>query len=64
MKLEVLDAFNDAGTMGAFGFIGAYGLVTLAAPLYLKKCNDLKPKDIGLCAGGLLLLLIPAVGSV
>ena len=22
-KFEVLDQFNDAGTMGAFGFIGA-----------------------------------------
>jgi amino acid transporter len=45
-KLEVLDEFNDAGTMGAFGFVGAYTLVTLAAPFYLKKCNELKAKDI------------------
>ena len=27
-----LDAFNDAGTMGAFGFCGAYALVCISAP--------------------------------
>jgi len=63
-KLEVLDEFNDAGTMGAFGFIGAYVLVTLAAPFYLKKCGELKAKDIVWCGAALLLLLIPAIGSV
>jgi amino acid transporter len=62
--MEVLDEFNDAGTMGAFGFLGAYFLVTLAAPGFLKKRGKLKPKDIGFCAITVLLMLIPAVGSV
>jgi len=63
-RLEVLDEFNDAGTMGAFGFLGAYFLVTIAAPLYVKKRNELTGKDIAICAAALLLMLIPAVGSV
>jgi amino acid transporter len=63
-KLEVLDEFNDAGTMGAFGFIGAYMLVTLAAPFYLKKRGELKPVDIVWCVAALVMLLIPAIGSV
>jgi amino acid transporter len=63
-KLEVLDEFNDAGTMGAFGFVGAYTLVTLAAPFYLKKCGELKTKDIVWCVAALALLMIPAIGSV
>jgi amino acid transporter len=63
-KLEVLDEFNDAGTMGAFGFVGAYMLVTLAAPFYLKKCGELKAKDIVWCTAALALLLIPAIGRV
>ena len=63
-KMEVLDEFNDAGTMGAFGFVGAYMLVTLAAPFYLKKCGELKAKDIVWCAAAVVLLLIPAIGSV
>ena len=63
-KMEVLDAFNDAGTMGAFGFLGAYFLITLAAPAFLKKRNELKSKDIALCVAAIVLMVIPAIGSV
>lgn len=63
-KMEVLDEFNDAGTMGAFGFVGAYTLITLAAPMFLRKIGDLKAKDVLLCVAAMLLLLIPIVGSV
>jgi amino acid transporter len=62
--MEVLDIFNDAGTMGAFGFLGAYFLVTIAAPVFLKKRGEMKVKDVAFCAAGVLLMLIPAVGSV
>jgi hypothetical protein len=62
--LEVLDIFNDAGTMGAFGFLGAYFLVTIAAPVFLSKRNEMKIKDIVFCVAGVLLMCIPAVGSV
>ena len=41
------------GTMGAFGFVGAYTLVTLAAPFYLKKCGELKAKDVVWCVAAL-----------
>lgn len=60
--MAVLDEFNDAGTMGAFGFMGAYGLITLAAPAFLKKRGELKAGHIVLCAAALLLLLIPIAG--
>jgi amino acid transporter len=63
-KLQVLDEFNDAGTMGAFGFLGAYFLVTIAAPAFVKKLGERKPKDVALCAAAVVLMLIPAVGSV
>ena len=62
--MEVLDEFNDAGTMGAFGFLGSYILITVAAPFYLKKIGELKTKDVVLCAAALGLMLVPAVGSV
>jgi amino acid transporter len=63
-KLEVLDEFNDAGTMGAFGFVGAYFLVTLAAPFFLKKRGELKAMHTVWSVAGLAMLLIPAIGSV
>jgi amino acid transporter len=61
---EVLDEFNNAGTMGAFGFLGAYFLVSLAAPFYLAKRKELRGQDIAVCAAALVLMVIPAVGSV
>ena len=63
-KLEVLDEFNDAGTMGAFGFLGAYFFIAVAAPVFLKKRNELKGRDVALCVAAVVLMLIPAVGSV
>jgi amino acid transporter len=64
MGMAALDEFNDAGTMGAFGFLGAYTLICIAAPLYLKKIGELKTKNVVVCVLALGLLLIPAVGSV
>ncbi|MEI9938474.1 MAG: APC family permease [Pseudomonadota bacterium] len=62
--LAVLDQFNYAGTMGAFGFLGAYFLVTISAPLYVKSRGELRSKDIALCVAALALMLIPTIGSV
>jgi amino acid transporter len=60
----VLDEFNDAGTMGAFGFVGAYSLIVLAAPAFLKKRSELKAKHVVLCVVAMVLMLIPIIGSV
>jgi amino acid transporter len=62
--MAVLDEFNDAGTMGAFGFLGAYILITLAAPAFLKKRGELMAKDIVMCVAAMVLLLVPTIGSV
>jgi amino acid transporter len=63
-KLEILDAFNDAGTFGAFGFLGAYFLISIAAPAYLGKRHELTPGALALSIASVVLLLVPAVGSV
>jgi amino acid transporter len=63
-KLEILDAFNDAGTFGAFGFLGAYFLISIAAPAYLSKRGELTPGATALSVASVVLLLVPAVGSV
>ena len=62
--MAVLDEFNDAGTMGAFGFVGAYTCIVLAAPFFLKKRGELKAGHIVLCGVAMVLLLIPIIGSV
>jgi amino acid transporter len=62
--LGVSDAFNDAGTFGAFGFLGAYVFVSLAAPMFLKRIGELRPSAVVYSVLALVFLLVPAVGSV
>jgi amino acid transporter len=62
--VATLDLFNYVGTCAAFGFVVAYGLITVSAPVYLKKLGELKTRDMLGCGASLLLLAIPAVGSV
>ncbi len=62
--IAMLDLFNYAGTCAAFGFIVPYALITVAAPVYLKAIGQLQAKDMAVCVIALLLLAIPAVGSV
>jgi amino acid transporter len=63
-KVAPLDAFNFVGTLAAFGFLVAYFLTTIAAPVYLKSLGQLKPGHLGMAGVAVLLMLIPAVGSV
>ena len=41
-----LTAFGDAGTLAAFGFLVAYYLITVAAPVYLKKLGELSWRNV------------------
>src|SRR5271170_4380665 len=63
-QLAVLDAFNDAGTFGAFGFLGAYFLISIAAPAYLSKRGELGAGALTFSIASVVLLTVPAVGSV
>ena len=58
------DAFNAAGLFGAMGFSGAYVLISLATPFYLKKIGELKAWHVICCILAELLLLVPIVGLV
>jgi amino acid transporter len=62
--VATLDLFGDVGTCAAFGFVVAYFLSTLAAPLYLKGLGELRSRDVVGCGVAVALLIVPAVGSV
>ncbi len=62
--MAALDMFNDAGTLAAFGFLVPYILISLAAPVYLWRTGEIKPLHYAVAVASLLLLVIPAVGSV
>lgn len=62
--VEPLDLFNYVGTLAAFGFIVPYIMITIAAPVYLKKIGELRRTDLVICGIALVLLMIPTIGSV
>jgi len=62
--VATLDLFNYAGTCAAFGFIVPYALITVAAPVYLRAIGQLRTRDIACSVASLVLLAIPAIGSV
>jgi amino acid transporter len=56
-----LTTFGDAGT--AFGFLLAYFLITVAAPVYLAKRHELRRRHIVIAILAFLCLLVPTIGS-
>jgi amino acid transporter len=58
------DEFNMAGLFGAMGFCGAYVLISLATPFYLKKIGEIKFYHWLMAGAALLLLIVPIVGTV
>jgi amino acid transporter len=58
-----LTAFGDAGTLAAFGFLVAYFLITVAAPMYLKKLGELRRMDVVVSAVAVVFLMVPTIGS-
>jgi amino acid transporter len=58
-----LTTFGDAGTLAAFGFLVAYYLITIAAPVYLKKRGELKPRHVAVAVIACVALAVPTIGS-
>jgi len=54
--------FGQAGTLAATGFLFAYFMIVVAAPVYLKKLGELKQSHVVVAVVGFLLLLVPLVG--
>jgi amino acid transporter len=55
--------FGDAGTLAAFGFLLAYYLITVAAPVYLKRRGELRVRDVAVAVIACVCLLVPTIGS-
>ena len=58
-----LTTFGDAGTLAAFGFLAAYYLITIAAPVYLKKRGELKARHVVVAVIACVALAVPTIGS-
>ncbi len=58
-----LTIFGDAGTLAAFGFLLAYFMITIAAPVYLRKLGELAHRHTLVAVAAFACLLVPTVGS-
>jgi amino acid transporter len=55
--------FDDAGVLAAFGFLTAYFMISVAAPVYLRKIGELKTKNVVVAVAACVCLLVPTIGS-
>ncbi|MBB5046950.1 amino acid transporter [Rhodopseudomonas rhenobacensis] len=64
LGVGLLDAFAYLGTLATFGFLVAYILVAVAAPLFLKRRGELRAAHLAVSAASVLLLALPLIGSL
>lgn len=62
--IKNLDIYGYMGTIGTFGFLLAYILISIAAPVYLNRLGQLRPINILLAIVAIAFMMIPVVGSV
>jgi amino acid transporter len=58
------DTFGWYGTLASYGFIIVYFLISLSAPVFLKKTGELKAVNIFIGGLGAVLMFLSLVGSV
>lgn len=60
----LIEIYGWVGTIATYGFIFAYALISISAPLYLYREKELKVHHIALSAITVLVLLILIAGSI
>ncbi|MBD2092585.1 APC family permease [Microcoleus sp. FACHB-1515] len=59
-----LTIYGYTGTIATYGFLLAYILISIAAPVYLKKEHQLRPLDVIFSILGVGFMAIPVLGSI
>jgi amino acid transporter len=63
-SMGLLDIFNDLSTIATFGFLIAYVLISLAAPVYLNRLGELSGTSILKSLGAILFMAPPVIATV
>jgi amino acid transporter len=58
------NTFGWYGTLASYGFIIVYFLISVSAPIFLRKLGELKPVNIVIGGLGAVLMFLSLVGSV
>lgn len=62
--VRVLDSYGYFGTIATYGFLVAYILISIAAPVYLHREHQLRITDIIFAVLGVGFMVIPVLGSI
>jgi amino acid transporter len=62
--VKLLDAYGYTGTIATFGFIVAYILIAVAAPIHLSRLKILKAWQIVVAVMAVLFMSVPLIGSI
>ena len=62
--LSVLDVFNDLSTIATYGFMLAYLLVSVGAPVMLRRLGELSAGSLVKSAGAVAFLVPPIIATV
>lgn len=62
LGVKLMDVYGYLGSIATFGFLTAYLLVSIGAPLFLKRRGELKARHVVVSAISVVLVGIPFVG--
>jgi amino acid transporter len=62
--VKPLDNYAYAGTIATYGFLVAYILISIAAPIYLARQGRLKFLNVVVSVLAIIFMLIPTLGSI
>jgi amino acid transporter len=62
--VKPLDNYAYAGTVATYGFLMAYILISIAAPIYLTRRGQLRLSNVVVSVLAVLFMLIPTLGSI
>jgi amino acid transporter len=63
-SVGLIDIFNDLSTIATFGFLIAYVLISVAAPVYLNRLGELGSTDIIKSLAAILFMVPPVIATV
>lgn len=64
LKLDYLTVFGIVGTVATFGFVLGYFMISVSAPIFIKKQGELKARDVVTGVVAALAMLGAFIGSV
>ncbi|HEY9696020.1 MAG TPA: APC family permease [Trichocoleus sp.] len=62
--IKLFESMGYLGAICSYGFLTVYILISIAAPVYLYKIRQLRPRDIAFSMLGIGFMAIPVVGSI